>query len=83
MATKRARRKKTSLLLGVGLDGTDGEKRITRGRDFVLVGGSESTHASLQERAVLFDEELRRRGKRLADVDSLAELEEIADRAWR
>lgn len=68
-------------LLGVGFDGDDGHRRLTRGRDFVLVGGSRDTHGEMQDKAIRFDEELRRRGKRLAEVESVDELREIADRA--
>jgi hypothetical protein len=50
--------------LGVGLDGTDGHKRITQSDHFVLVGGSEETHEKMQETVIRFDENLRRRGKR-------------------
>jgi len=31
-------------LLGVGLDNTDGHKRITQGDKFAIVGGSSETH---------------------------------------
>jgi len=68
-------------LLGVGFDAEEGHRRVTRGRDFLLVGGSQDTHGEMQERAVRFDEELKRRGKRLAEVESPDELREIADRA--
>ena len=56
-------------LLGVGLDGTDGHRRITRTDDFLLVGGSAETHERMQETAVRFEEALERRGKTLADAD--------------
>ena len=79
-ATSRDRR---TILLGVGLDGDDGHKRITRGRDVLLVGGSEDTHEQMQEKAIKLNEELDRRGKRLSDVTSRDELREIADRAWK
>ncbi len=69
------------MLLGVGFDGDDGHRRVTRGRDFVLVGGSPDTHGEMQEKAIRFDEELKRRGKRLAEVESPDEIREIADRA--
>lgn len=75
------RRDSQAFLLGVGFDGDDGQKRVTKGRDFVLLGGSPDTHAEMQERAVRFDEELRKRGKRLRDVESPDELREIADRS--
>jgi hypothetical protein len=75
------RSRRSAILFGVGLDADEGHRRVTRGRDFLLVGGSEDTHGEMQERAVRFDEELRRRGKRLVEVDSPDELREIADRA--
>ena len=70
-----------ALLLGVGLDNDDGHKRITRGRDTLLVGGSKETHQAMQEKVVRFQEELDRRGMRLADVRCAEELKEIADRS--
>jgi len=69
-----------AILLGVGLDG-DGHRRVTRGGEFLLVGGSQETHEQMQERAIRFSEELQRRGRRMADIDSLDELRDIADRA--
>jgi hypothetical protein len=75
--------KRVALLLGVGLDGDDGHKRVTRGRDFVLVGGSKDTHEALQERAIKVNEELDRRGMRLADVTSRDQMRDIVERAWR
>jgi hypothetical protein len=86
MAAKRpakAKKTKSALLLGVGLDGDDGHKRVTRGRDFVLVGGSQETHEALQERAIKVNEELDRRGMRLADVTSRDQMRDIVERAWR
>lgn len=79
--TKR-RSKPAVLLLGVGLDG-DGEKRITKGRDFLLLGGSKDTHEAMTEHAVRVDEELERRGKRLADLRCVEELREILHKAAR
>jgi len=75
------RSQKSAFLLGVGFDGEDGHRRVTKGRDFVLVGGSQDTHGEMQDKAIRFDEELRRRGKRLAEVRTPDELREIADRA--
>ncbi len=67
MDAKRTKPKKATLL-GVGLDATDGHTRLTRGKNFVLYGGSEETHAVMQETAVKLNEQLDRRGKRLEDV---------------
>ena len=75
------RSRREAILFGVGFDAEDGHRRVTRGRDFLLVGGSEDTHGEMQERAIKFDEELKRRGKRLAEVESTDELRDIADRA--
>jgi hypothetical protein len=58
------------------LDGDEGHTRLTRGENFVLFGGSQDTHAEMQETAVKFNETLDRRGKRLEDV-SVAELRDI------
>jgi hypothetical protein len=80
---KKPKKRRVALLLGVGLDGDDGHRRVTRGRDFVLVGGSRDTHEELQERAIKVNEELDRRGKRLADVSSRDEMRDIVERAWR
>jgi hypothetical protein len=76
---KAAKKKqRTAALLGLGLDGDDGHTRLTRGENFVLFGGSEDTHAQMQETAIKFNERLDRRGRRLEDV-SVDELRDI----WR
>lgn len=65
-ASRKTRRE--AALLGLGLDATDGHKRLTRGSNFVLYGGSEETHAKMQETAIRVNERLDQRGKRLEDV---------------
>ena len=60
---------RASGLLGVGLDATDGHKRITRGEKFVLVGGSEETHGRMTETVIKTFEELKRRDKDLHQVE--------------
>ena len=67
----------SAILLGVGLDGTDGHKRLTTGKNFALVGGSQETHEEMTEKAVKMNEQLARRGKELHEV-SREEFEEIA-----
>ncbi|MBR5414780.1 MAG: hypothetical protein IK105_02485 [Thermoguttaceae bacterium] len=59
---------KVNALLGVGLDNTDGETRLTRGKNFTLVGGSQETHAVMQETALKVNEQLDRKGKSLGEV---------------
>ena len=77
-ATRQER--KSAALLGVGLDNDDGHKRLTRGKNFVLCGGSQETHAVMQETAVKINERLDQRGKRLEDV-SVNELRDICQEA--
>ena len=57
-------------LLGVGLDNGDGHTRLTRGENFLLVGGSAETHERMQDTALRFDEALRRRGKALQETSA-------------
>ena len=66
---------KQAALLGLGLDGNDGHTRLTRGKNFVLYGGSEETHSTMQETAIKVNEQLDRRGKRLEEVSA----RELAD----
>jgi hypothetical protein len=63
-------------LLGLAFDVDDGQKRITRGPNFLLAGGSADTHGVMQETAVKINEYLHRAGKQLADV-SIGELRDI------
>lgn len=77
---KKRQPKKSAGLLGVGLDNEDGHKRITTGDQFVLVGGSQETHERMTETVVKTFEELKRRDKRLENVDP-RELAEILDKS--
>jgi hypothetical protein len=63
-------------MLGVGLDNDDGHVRLTKGKNYSLVGGSDGTHSLMQETAVKINEHLDNRGKRLEDV-SVRELRDI------
>jgi hypothetical protein len=69
---------RSAALLGLGLDADDGHTRLTRGKNFLLLGGSEQTHAVMQETAVKINEQLDKRGKRLEDV-SVEELHTIIE----
>ncbi|NOY40860.1 MAG: hypothetical protein GXP26_03345 [Planctomycetes bacterium] len=68
--------KPNAALIGVAFDADDGQKRITRGPNFVLAGGSPETHGRMQETAVKINEHLDSKGKQLADV-SVDELRDI------
>jgi len=75
--TKKSPAKK---LLGIGLDNDDGHKRITKGDQFVLLGGSEETHGRMTETVVKTFEELKHRRKHLSEVER-AELDEIIQKS--
>jgi len=74
-----AQDKNTRSLLGVGLDNQDGQVRITRGKNFHLVGGSEETHESMQEQCIKFNEKLDTRGKQLEELECAEFLELAAE----
>jgi hypothetical protein len=76
---KADKAKKKAWLLGLGLDNKDGHTRITTGDNFKLVGGSEETHDTMQEKAIKLNEQLKRRGKTL-DTVGRDEFHEIADK---
>jgi hypothetical protein len=76
---KSAKSKKKTMLFGLGLDNKDGHTRITTGDNFKLIGGSEETHGTMQEKAIKLNEHLKRRGKTL-DTVSRDEFHDIADK---
>ncbi len=67
---------RSAALLGVAFDNDDGHTRLTRGKNFTLVGGCEETHSVMQETAVKINERLDKQGKRLEDA-SIGELRDI------
>jgi len=70
---------KKAVLLGIGFDGDDGHKRITRGPNFHLLGGSKDTHEEMQEKAIKFNEHLEDRGKTLEQIER-REFKDIAQK---
>ena len=77
---RKRKRKVHAALLGVGLDNTDGHKRITTGNQFAILGGSEETHERMTETVVKTLEELKQIGKPLEEVET-KELSEIIHRS--
>ena len=67
------------ILLGLGFDCKDGHVRITKGRNFRLYGGSKETHNLMQEKAIKFNEHLKRMGKSLDEI-SRQEFKDISDK---
>lgn len=78
MDAPQRRKKKTpdAALLGLAFDADDGHKRLTRGPNFLLAGGSAETHGVMQETAVKINERLQKSGRSLADV-SIVELRDM------
>jgi hypothetical protein len=72
----RLSERRVAALLGLAFDANDGHKRITRGPNFFLAGGSEETHGLMRDTIVRVNEELDARGLDLADVtpDELRDL---------
>ena len=66
MKAKRQNKKK---LLGLGLDQNDEHVRYTKGPNFILFGGSADTHNQMQEKAIKFNEKLKKRGKTLDEIN--------------
>ncbi len=62
-------------LFGLGLDCTDGHKRITQAEKFSILGGSENTHDKMTETLFKTFEDLSLKGKTLES----ASMEEITD----
>jgi hypothetical protein len=54
----------------LAFDNDDGHTRLTRGKNFLLVGGCQESHAFMQETAVKINEQLDKRGKRLEEVSA-------------
>jgi hypothetical protein len=69
-------------MLGLAFDAEDGHTRITKGDNFLLYGGSQETHAVLQETAVKINEQLDQRGMKLEDATP-KDLRHIVRDVWR
>jgi hypothetical protein len=76
MSDASSKKKRKAVMLGVGLD-SDGHKRITKGPNFALVGGTKDTHEQMTEKAIKINEKLKSRGKQLHEVTH-QEFDEIA-----
>jgi hypothetical protein len=69
-AKRRFTERRVAGLLGLAFDAEDGTKRITRGNNFLLAGGSEETHGLMRDTIIKVNEELDARGLDLADVSA-------------
>jgi hypothetical protein len=57
MSDASSKKKRKAVMLGVGLD-SDGHKRITKGPNFALVGGSMDTPEQMTDKALEISETL-------------------------
>ncbi len=73
------KKNKKAWLLGLAFNNKDGHKRLTKGDNFILAGGSEDTHDKMTEGAIKMNENLKKRGKQLEDLES----EEFVDLAQK
>ena len=73
----REKRKGKGGLLGVGLDADDGHRRVTKGKDFLLLGGSQETHERMTDVVLRMNEKLKRKGKTYREL-SRTEFEDLA-----
>jgi hypothetical protein len=67
---RRISQRRVAGLLGLAFDAKDGHKRITRGPNFLLAGGSEETHGLMRDTMIKVNDELDARGLELSDVSA-------------
>ncbi len=61
-------RRYKKILLGLGFDEKEGHVRITKGENFRLFGGSRDSHEMMQEKAIKFNEQLKKKHKTLDEL---------------
>lgn len=66
-------------IIGLGLDGRGVPHRIITGKECLVLGGSEQTHADILETMLRLEVELERIGQPLAALPP----DELAEIAWR
>ncbi len=65
---KDSSKDRKAMMMGLGLDNKDGHKRITKGENFLMLGGSEETHEKMTEVAIKVNESLSSKGKALEEL---------------
>jgi len=55
------RSRRTRILMGLGLD-SDGHARVTKGEDYLLLGGAQATHERMQENVERLRHSLKKAG---------------------
>jgi hypothetical protein len=67
-ARKTKVRRKKGLLVGVRIDKGDGHSRVSKGKDFVALGGTKEAHEHLRETVAGISDEVKRRGREMGEV---------------
>lgn len=57
-----------AMLLGLGFDGKESDKYITRGDNFYLAGGSQQTHEHMLNDVLRFNRYLEKYGKKMDEL---------------
>jgi hypothetical protein len=73
-------RRRRGILVGVRFDREEGHSRVSRGDDFVALGGTKEGHEHLRETVAEISDEVKRRGRTVAEVRR-EEFREILARA--
>lgn len=81
VAPGKGSKKRKAMLMGLGLDNKDGHTRVTKGDNFVMMGGSEETHERMTETAIKVNEKLSAKGKVLEEVSPKELIDIIHDAA--
>ena len=77
----RSIRRKKGLLVGVRVEKKeDGHSRVSKGKDFVALGGTKEGHEHLRETVAEISDEVKRRGRSMGEVRH-EEFREILARA--
>ena len=63
-----ARSERSARILGLAFDGEDGHIRVTRGEQFQIYLGSESTHDQLRTVCIEIQRRLDEQGRRLEEL---------------
>ena len=79
MVTSNSKNQPKASLIGLGLDNKDGHKRVTKGDNFYVYGGSEETHEKMVETSIKFNEKLDSKGKRIEDLSKNEFIDMISD----
>ena len=73
------RKENITRIIGLGFDNDDGHVRITKGKNFDVIMGSEPTHERMQEICIKINEKLDKQGKQLESLSRNEFIDLISD----